>query len=197
MRCELIEKMVNCNDARNIASNYKINIFGLLPAHKDIHGNDTADSAAKEASRYLSVPNTSIPITDFRTVITIELQTKLSIIWSTPPPNKLRQIKSNTYFDKHPLEIAEERKSSSAGSDLAILTHSFISYAAQPDPIYDLCKNQLTVLHLFQDCPKYFAQRIRFSLPSNLSQVLQITNPRSHIFSVSSNSIFFPLIISS
>ena len=162
-----------CNLARNIQNiiltNPKNIKFMWVPSHIGIPGNERADKLAMEAAK--SPAAKLYPHVTYEDVIHA-LKIKFHSLWQnrwekqTNENNKLKQIKCTTKkWQDPPIKLSrhEEIMITRVRIGHTRLTHSHLM-CKEPEPRCETCQSELTVKHIFLECPTYQNARIKSNL---------------------------------
>ena len=160
--------------------------FCWVPSHVGIRGNELADAAAKRAASSPGSCNLKVPSQDFKLFIKSFIKIKWQDQWSNLNSNfKLKSIRPSVQPWPH---FGLERRSSIILTRLRIghtfLTHRYLltSGAERLVPQCSRCNVDITVKHIFIDCPRYFNSRRKFGLNNKpLSDILGVDAPIEEI----------------
>ncbi|KAG1714472.1 hypothetical protein GQR58_001470 [Nymphon striatum] len=140
-------------------------IFGWLPSHVGISGNEKADFAAKSALS-LPVEPQVISYKDFYMYIFKHILSIWQSKWDGEINNKLHAIKPK--LGEWALACRKSRKEESILCRLRVghsyLTHSFL-LRNEAQPVCGRCQQSLTVRHVLVDCAALTSVRSRFYPP--------------------------------
>lgn len=144
-----------------------------IPSHMGIPGNERADSSAKNAAISTREITNLISKTDLKTMLRSQIHDSWQQLWAEEPPtNKLKYIKTTirpwktSYRAKRREEVLLMRLRLGHSR----LTHSYLITKEQPPTC--LCNNILTIRHIFEDCPVYSPELLKFQIPRNLPEAL-------------------------
>ena len=167
---------------QEILSNGKFNTFCWLPSHRDIRGNEDADSAAKYDLSKAEPANFELPCTD----VFIKIQPFVSSLWQKrwdkEVGNKLHAIMP---------QIGEKYYSGCTNKkdDVIIkrlwkghtrLTHSFRMENRPHPPLCDQCEgdHELTVKHILIECNFLKIIRLRHYDVTDLNQLFKTVSSK-------------------
>ena len=130
-------------------------VFGWIPSHIGIKGNEKADHYAK-TSLDLNITNTPIPYHDFKPLIRSYIHNNWQTLWEKQTENKLYKISPNIADSSTP--IFKTRKEEIIFSRLKIghsrLTHEYLLKRDAP-PFCTKCNCAITINHVLLVCDKY------------------------------------------
>ena len=168
------------NNLNSLAKKWEITIQ-WIPGHKDIEGNETADSAAKEATALCQED----AVLDFNTM-KAAIKRHFRKIWSeavlarvgiyseakvSKPPAQLRNATQKEEVTIHQLRTGTS----------PLVRGCWARYAQRPEA-ERLCPNGCNIVedvaHLFWDCPYYAAQRMRHFGTTSPERNILFGNPR-------------------
>ena len=128
-----------------------------IPAHVGVKGNEIVDKLAKEAIKKERSKHI-IPTTDYTEDVSKRISAKWKEEWSRITQNKLKELKQGT--EKSITNDKLDRRCETVITRLRIghskLTHGHLmSNPKEPAPICGTCNQQITIKHIFNDCPDY------------------------------------------
>lgn len=146
-------------------------MFLFTPSHVNIHGNEMADSLAREASSSTTEPVAAVSLNDIKTIIRGKCQALWEERW-TSRASKLREIKPSA---QQRLCLPERRRAQVIISRLRIghtrATHLHLILKTPP-PVCDRCGTRITVEHIIIECPKYSQIRAQCMVSNTLARAL-------------------------
>ena len=166
------------NSKLKTASDQGIDIdFCWVPGHVGIKGNESADVAAKEASRNLELPLVDkIPHSDMKRPIREAVMESWHRKWINldAEGRKLREIKEDIVEWKS--SASKNRRFETAIARLRIghtnLTHSYLMQGQTIPPLCEGCNSTLTVKHILLECRKYNTMRRKYYNNPSLEEML-------------------------
>ena len=173
---------------QQILSSRKFIRYGWLPSHKDIRGNEDADSAAKDALSKAQPENFELPCTD----VFMKIQPFFSSLrqerWDKEVENKLHAIMPQ--IDEKYYSECTNRKDEVIINRLRIchtrLTHSFRMENIPHPPLCDQCvgNHELTVKHILIECSFLKITRRRHYDVTDLNQLFKTVSSKRILGSV-------------
>ncbi|CAH2020879.1 unnamed protein product, partial [Acanthoscelides obtectus] len=145
-------------------------IYVWTPAHVGIHGNEIADTAAKEATmeEYLNIP---VVPEDVKKFMRLQLLNEWQQEWNSTN-HFLKTIKPNvTKWNLPHLTRREQVVITRMRIGHTILTHSHI-LLGNPPPRCETCNELLTWKHILIECPSYIAARRAHNIAGDLKGCL-------------------------
>ena len=136
-----------------------------IPSHCGIMGNESADQAAKDATRGLEIDYAlKIPHIDFNAHLKKVSKERWQIEWNSwTNPIKLREVKGET--KKWSTSYNKNRYRETVLARLRVghtnITHVHLMERKEP-PICNICNEQITVKHLLLNCRKYRRERDKY-----------------------------------
>ena len=147
-------------------------IFCWIPSHIGIHGNDKADSLAKDAINITPNKNIQTPYTDLKPKVKqIITKKKGQQLWDENSRNKLFQIQP--ILKERKLDPNNTRREETILTRLRIghtqLTHSFILKGEPPSK----CPygNQYSIKHILIECTKLNNTRKKFYKANSMKEL--------------------------
>ena len=156
-----------------IESNSSI-VLCWIPSHIGLKGNEEADKSAKNSVNAVCSEN-RIPLNDIQSCIKSKIWLKWQKEWEdVPATNKLRSIKK--CVNSWQSSIQKKRYLEVLLSRLRIghtkLTHGYLMSSPHGSPpMCEVCQCQISIKHIFIDCPKYHQHRQLFK-ENNLESIL-------------------------
>ena len=155
--------------------------FFWVPGHRNIPGNERADTAAKAALSKELPPTFEVPSTDYLTKIRPFISSDWQVRWDEQPNNKLYSIMPSV--DEVYYSGCKNRKDDIIISRLRIghtrLTHCHLM-EKKPPPICTFCSdnNELSVKHILLECSSFTYKRRRRFQVNDLRQLFSTVSSR-------------------
>lgn len=151
--------------------------FAWVPSHTGIPGNELADIRAKEAANQRRSDNISLPVSDFRAVVSQNSKQMWQETWNRAS-SQLKILKPSVAPWIVPCTLT--RKEQVLLTRLRLghtnVTHNYLMNKA-PRPVCHNCHSFLTVKHILIDCPIFEHHRRRCELPHSLNDALNDSSP--------------------
>ncbi|KAJ8043486.1 hypothetical protein HOLleu_10590 [Holothuria leucospilota] len=121
----------------NLVRLQKSVVLAWVPSHVGIHGNEKADTLAKEALQ-MDITNLQVPHTDYRPNINGYVKSKWQELWDSLPQNKLYQVKPTvgTVGNATPRKRRDDLVLTRARIGHTYLTHAYLLHGEER-PYYD------------------------------------------------------------
>lgn len=149
--------------------------FVWIPSHKNIKGNEAADTAAKQATTDRAPTTARIQTNDVIMMIKDKINSYYFGTWDIENNNKLRSIKSNNKI----WISGTNRKTQVITNRLRIghsrLTHAYLFQKEEP-PYCETCKARVTIKHIITECKTYRSPREQHKIPPTLKEALDDNN---------------------
>lgn len=157
--------------------------FCWIPAHCDIKGNELADKAAKNATKFSKKCNNPILFSDVKAFLREKCRQKWQLDWNSKVNNKLFKVDSSV--GKRDFSGFQNRISEIKFTRLRLghtkLTHKHLLLNEQ-QPVCEVCNCIISIEHIITKCPKYETKRIRFlgSREIKMSDALKRVNSQKN-----------------
>ena len=138
-------------------------LFCWVPAHCDIKGNELADKAAKNATKFSKKCNNPILFSDIKAFLKQKFREKWQLEWNTKVNNKLFKVDPSIgkrFFTGFQNRM-EEIKFTRLRLGHTKLTHEYL-FLNEQSPICNVCQCNITIEHILTECPQYEIKRIHF-----------------------------------
>ncbi|GBN15236.1 hypothetical protein AVEN_23040-1 [Araneus ventricosus] len=176
----------------NILQNRDFDIlFCWIPGHVGIVGNNLADNAAKTASSFLQ---REIPFCDAKKSFARRLQSLWQESWDRQTNNKLHILKPAVSFWPCMPVRELDVKVTRLRIGHTLFTHRHLLFGERA-PTCSRCQVNLTVVHVFIECPNFNLHRTRFfnSLSLNM-EILVGEHPHPNLFNFLKDIDFYHFI---
>lgn len=143
-------------------NNTKI-IFCWVPAHCGIKGNELADKAAKNATKFSKKCNNPILFSDVKAFLRQKSRSKWQLDWNSKVNNKLFKVDpfiGKRFFSGFKNRI-EEIKYTRLRLGHTKFTHKHL-LLKEEEPECDVCHSIVSVEHILSECSKYEVERLQF-----------------------------------
>ena len=152
-------------------------VFGWLPSHVGIKGNEKADIAAKSALT-LNISDLKIPFTDFKPSIYTFLRNKWQMSWNAAILNKLHSIKPSLgeWQPNYRIDCKEEVTLARLRIGHTFITHSFLMKGGEW-PLCFPCQEPFSVKLFLLDCTDFRFIHSRFYHVSSLKELFDRVEP--------------------
>jgi ribonuclease HI len=145
-------------------------VFMWVPSHVGLAGNTAADAAAK-ASLALPVTSSTVPHSDYKSLIRVHVLKKWQQAWNLETNNKLHSIQPMVNITHaYRLPRRDEILIHRLRIGHTYLTHGHL-VRAEPPPTCTVCQTELTVEHILLRCSSLSNIRAKFFNVSSLSEL--------------------------